>query len=158
MKIAVLADTHIPRRAKDLPAAAYALLNGVDAIVHAGDVVTQEFLERLKKIAPVYAVLGNNDLGMNLPEKLELSWEGVRLGIIHDSGDRKGRHQRLRKMFPETDLVVFGHSHIPLIEEQAGLTIFNPGSATDRRRQAKHTMGFLQLKQGKFEAQIVELD
>jgi putative phosphoesterase len=158
MKIAVLADTHVPKRARDLPAAAYALLTGVDAIVHAGDVVSQEFLEKLKKIAPVYAVLGNNDLGLNLPEKLELSWQGVRLAMIHDSGNSKGRHQRLRELFPETDVVVFGHSHIPMIEEHDGFTIFNPGSATDRRRQPRHTMGLLHLEQGTYKAEIVELD
>jgi hypothetical protein len=158
MKIAVLADTHIPKRAKQLPAMAYELIEGVDAIIHAGDVLTAAFLQSLNTMAPVYAVLGNNDIGLELPERLELLLDSVRIGIIHDSGASKGRGARLRRTFPTADIVVFGHSHIPMNIREDGLLLFNPGSPTDRRMQPKHTMGLLTLHEGQFEARIVELD
>lgn len=158
MKVAVLADTHIPKRAKQLPARAYEIINSVDAIIHAGDVLTAEFLQSLNMMAPVYAVLGNNDVGLELPERLELLWDSVRIGVIHDSGASKGRAARMRRTFPAADLVVFGHSHIPLNIREDGLLLFNPGSPTDRRMQAKHTMGLLTLDEGQVEARIVELD
>lgn len=158
MKVTVLSDTHIPKKAKDLPAAAYKVLQQSDAIIHAGDVVVQEFLDRLKEIAPVYAVRGNNDHGVELPEQLELKLEGVDICVIHDSGDRKGREKRMRKLFPEAKIVIFGHSHIPVNDSYDGMLLFNPGSPTDKRRQAKASIGMLQLNNGLFEAKIIELD
>ncbi len=130
----------------------------MDAIIHAGDVLTADLLDRLRQIAPVHAVLGNNDAGLVLPERLELTFAGVPLAIVHDSGPREGRPARLRRWFPRAQVVVFGHSHIPLNERHDGLLLFNPGSPTDRRRQPKHTMGLLRLDQGKFHSEIVELD
>lgn len=158
MIVGVLADTHIPRRARDLPPQAYQHLAGVDAILHAGDVLTGELLARLAGIAPVHAVLGNNDRGLALPERLELEWEGVALAMVHDSGAREGRRARLRRWFPRAQAVVFGHSHIPLNERQDGLLLFNPGSPTDRRRQPRHTMGRLRIAGGGIEAEIIPLD
>jgi putative phosphoesterase len=158
MKIAVLADTHIPKRAKRLPGRVYEIINGVDAIIHAGDVLTEEFLQSLNAMAPVYAVLGNNDIGLELPERLELEWDSVKIGVIHDSGASKGRAARMRRMFPTADVVVYGHSHIPMNIREDGLLLFNPGSPTDRRMQPKHTMGLLTLKAGDVDARIVELD
>ncbi|HVA24210.1 MAG TPA: metallophosphoesterase family protein [Chloroflexota bacterium] len=158
MIIGVLADTHIPKRARDLPLQAYQHLEQADAIVHAGDVLTMELLERLERIAPVYAVLGNNDRGLALPERLELSWEGVELAVIHDSGSREGRQARLRRWFPAAQAVVFGHSHMPLNERHDGLLLFNPGSPTDRRRQPNHTMGLLRIRDGLIEGEIIHLD
>lgn len=158
MVVAVLADTHIPKRARDLPAQAYQHLERADAIIHAGDVLTNELLEQLARIAPVYAVLGNNDRGLSLPERLELRWEGVQLGVVHDSGPREGRPARLRRWFPAARAVVFGHSHIPLNEWHDGLLLFNPGSPTDRRRQRNHTMGLLRLEDGHISAELVALD
>lgn len=158
MLVAVLSDTHIPRRARDLPMKAYELMKGVDAIIHAGDVVSANFLKVLEKVAPVYAVRGNNDHNLELPETLELTWEEVSIAIIHDSGDRKGRATRMRRQFPEADVVVFGHSHIPINEYAGDMLLFNPGSPTDRRRQKSHTMGLMKLEKGALTAQIVELD
>jgi putative phosphoesterase len=158
MKVAVFADTHIPKRAKDLPPAAYNRLADVSAIIHAGDVIAQSFLDGLNRFAPVYAVLGNNDHDLKLPERLELCLEQVQIAVVHDSGPRKGRAQRLRKWFPEAQVVVFGHSHIPVNENSEGLLIFNPGSPTDRRRQPKHTMGILHISSGCVSAEVVELD
>lgn len=157
MRVAVLADTHIPKKAKDIPDKAYKLLEVSDAIVHAGDVISERFLDRLREIAPVYAVLGNNDVGLNLPEKLELDLGGVRVCIIHDSGARKGRESRLAKWFPQANIVIFGHSHIPINETHNGMMLFNPGSPTDKRMQEKPTMGVLLLNNGTVDARIVEL-
>lgn len=158
MKIGVLADTHIPKRAKDLPAKAYALLSQCDCIIHAGDILTDSLLQNLRAIAPVYAVLGNNDLDVQLPERLLLSFENVQIAVVHNSGDGKGRGARLRKMFPQANVVVFGHSHIPMNEEHEGLLMFNPGSPTDKRRQPKPTIGVLHVSNGTAHGDIVELD
>jgi predicted phosphodiesterase len=90
------------------------------------------------------------------PETLELTLDGLRVAMIHDSGQAKGRPARMRRRFPEADLVVFGHSHIPLDESGGGLRIFNPGSPTDRRRQPHGTVGVLTIERGVLvEARIV---
>ena len=158
MIVGVLADTHIPRRARDLPHLAYQYLAGVDAIIHAGDVVSEGVLDRMREIAPVYAVLGNNDRGMVLPSQVSLCFEGVEIAVIHDSGARVGREARLRRWFPSARVVVFGHSHTPVNEWEDGLLLFNPGSPTDRRRQPCHTMGRLRLANGQVEGEILTLD
>jgi putative phosphoesterase len=158
MRIAVLADTHIPNRAKTLPKAAWDLVKEADTIIHAGDVVNREFLRELQSIAPLYAVRGNNDLQLtDLPETLEIELSDVSVAIIHDSGDKKGRSQRMRKRFPHAEIVVFGHSHIPINEQESGLLLFNPGSPTDRRMQPVCTMGLLDLHNGSIRAEIVSL-
>jgi putative phosphoesterase len=158
MLIGVLADTHIPKRARDLPPQAYQHLSGVDAIIHAGDVLTASVLDKLGEIAPVYAVLGNNDRDLRLPERLELRWEGVAIAVVHDSGAREGRPARLRRWFPGATVAVFGHSHTPVNEWHDGLLLFNPGSATDRRRQPSHTLGLLRLNDGAVNGEIIPLD
>ena len=158
MKIAILADTHIPKRAAKLPASAWEVIKGADAIIHAGDVVTQQFLDQLAAIAPLYAVRGNNDDGLSdLPEVLQLELAGVPIAVIHDSGDKKGRAARMRKRFPAARVVIFGHSHIPLNEDQDGLLLFNPGSPTDRRKQPECTMGILMLGDSRISAEIIPL-
>ncbi|HEY9754405.1 MAG TPA: metallophosphoesterase family protein [Oculatellaceae cyanobacterium] len=158
LKLAVLADTHIPKRAKDLPLKAHELIKQADAIVHAGDVISNEFLDALAQMKPLYAVRGNNDLTLSLPEQLEFSLEGVQIALIHDSGTSKGRGARMKRRFPNADVVIFGHSHIPMNEVEEGLLLFNPGSSTDRRMQPKHTMGMLTIHKGALDAKIVILD
>jgi uncharacterized protein len=162
MRIAVLADTHAPRRWKACPPAVASHLAGVDLILHAGDVCTAEVLDELAAFAPVRAVLGNNDgpdvRTWGAPRSLTLDLDDLRVGMIHDAGPRAGRPRRLRRQFPAADLVVFGHSHIPLDlqDERLGLRIFNPGSPTDRRRQPHGTMGLLRVDHGRLaEALIV---
>jgi putative phosphoesterase len=158
IRIAVLADTHIPRRAKALPEAAWEVVRSADVIVHAGDVLTEKFLGELRKEAPVHAVRGNNDIELEvLQETIELSLEGVNVAVIHDSGGKTGRQKRMRKRFPKADIVIFGHSHVPMNEETEGLLLFNPGSPTDKRMQPVATMGLIEIDNGKVKAQIVEL-
>jgi putative phosphoesterase len=158
LKIAVLADTHIPKRARGLPAKALDIIEKSDMLIHAGDILTGDFLDYLSKMLPLFAVLGNNDIGLDLPEKLEIEVDGVKLAIIHDSGDSKGRAGRMKRLFPQADAVIFGHSHIPMNSLEEGILLFNPGSATDRRRQPKHTMGTLDIASGSISGTIVELD
>jgi uncharacterized protein len=149
MKVAVLSDTHAPRRWKACPPAVAARLEGVDLILHAGDVCTPNVLDELSAWAPVHAVRGNNDgadvAAWGAPDVAHLELDGVGVAMIHDSGAADGRARRLRRMFPEAALVVFGHSHIPLNEIHDGQRIFNPGSPTDRRRQPRGTMGLIEI-------------
>ncbi len=127
-------------------------LRGADLILHAGDVCTAEVLEELTQYAPVIAVLGNNDgpdvAGWGAAPAAEFSLDGLRVAMLHDSGPASGRLARMRRTFPRADLVVFGHSHIPLDQSSYGLRIFNPGSPTDRRRQPHGTLGRLRIDSG----------
>ncbi|WP_182708817.1 metallophosphoesterase family protein [Thermomonospora cellulosilytica] len=152
MKVIVLSDTHAPRRWRGCPPAVAEHLRDADLILHAGDVCTADVLTELSRYAPVRAVLGNNDgpdvAAWGAPETLELDLAGLRVAMIHDSGPAKGRLNRMRRRFPDADLVVFGHSHIPLDESGGGLRIFNPGSPTDRRRQPHGTIGVLHIADG----------
>lgn len=124
----------------------------MDVILHAGDVCTAAVLDELAAFAPVRAVCGNNDgpdvVAWGAPDTVELDLDGLRVGMIHDSGPAAGRPARLRRLFPAADLVVFGHSHIPLDQTGDGLRIFNPGSPTDRRRQPHGTVGVLLIERG----------
>lgn len=154
LRVVVLADTHLRRDwpNRDLPAQVWELVQGADVILHAGDVLEPEHLEELCEHAPVHAVLGNNDreLAGDLPETLEIELAGVRVGMVHDSGPARGREQRLHDLFPEADVVVFGHSHIPWNQRGVdGQLLFNPGSPTERRRQPHRTAGILQLDDGR---------
>ena len=162
MRIVVLSDTHAPRRWKSCPAAVAAQLRGADLILHAGDVCTATVLDELAQYAPVTAVVGNNDgpdvAGWGATETAFLTAEGLRIAMVHDSGPATGRLRRMRARFPEADLVVFGHSHIPLDASDETLRIFNPGSPTDRRRQPHGTLGVLRVTDATLaDAQIVEV-
>ncbi|HWG11923.1 MAG TPA: metallophosphoesterase family protein [Streptosporangiaceae bacterium] len=153
LKIVAISDTHAPRRWKSCPPRVAAHLRGADLILHAGDVCTVSVLDELAEYAPVQAVLGNNDgpdvAAWGAPETLSLDLGGLRVAVIHDSGASAGRLRRMRRRFPDADLVVFGHSHIPLDESDGGLRIFNPGSPTDRRRQPHGTIGLLTVAEGR---------
>jgi hypothetical protein len=153
MRIAVLADTHSPRRWRTCPPAVAAHLENADAILHAGDVCLAVTLDELSQWAPVHVVLGNNDgpdvAAWGAPETLEVVLGGVPIAMIHDSGPAKGRAARMRHRFPTATLVVFGHSHIPWNETHGGQLLFNPGSATDRRRQPHGTIGELIIADGR---------
>lgn len=148
-----------------LPQRVAAYLRGCDLILHAGDVCVAPVLDELAQYAPVAAVLGNNDgpdvAAWGAPESAELELDGLRVAMLHDSGQAEGRAARMRRRFPDAELVVFGHSHIPLDEtDPAGEAprIFNPGSPTDRRRQPHGTIGLLRVEDGRLvDARIVDV-
>jgi putative phosphoesterase len=152
LRVAVLSDTHGPRFWKAMPPAVAVQLEDVDVILHAGDVCTPSVLDELAAFAPVRVVLGNNDgadvAAWGAPETLEVDLDGLTVAMIHDSGPKDGRLARMRRRFSDADLVVFGHSHIPLDETDGDLRIFNPGSPTDKRRQPHGTMGQLVIDDG----------
>ncbi|MFC7734048.1 metallophosphoesterase family protein [Actinomadura keratinilytica] len=160
MRVVVVSDTHAPRRWRSCPPRVAEHLRRADVILHAGDVCTADVLDELSAYAPVHAVLGNNDgpdvAAWGAPERLELDLDGLRVAMVHDSGQAKGRTARMRRWFPDADLVVFGHSHIPMDQTGDGVRVFNPGSPTDRRRQPHGTIGELDIRDGRLaEARIV---
>jgi putative phosphoesterase len=162
MRVVVLADTHVrDAGATELPEQAWEEVRGADLVLHAGDVTEPGFLEELRAVAPVHAVLGNNDGALTrvLPETVQLELEGVRVAMIHDSGPRSGREGRLHRRFPDADVVVFGHSHIPWNAPGLdGQLLFNPGSATQRRSQPARTLGVLHVQDGVVRAEVVTLE
>ncbi|MGN6677852.1 MAG: metallophosphoesterase family protein [Streptosporangiaceae bacterium] len=163
MKALVLADTHAPRRWRQCPQDVARQLPSADLILHAGDVCVASVLEELSQYAPVRAVLGNNDgpdvAAWGAPEVLQFEISGVQVAMLHDSGKAAGRRDRLRRRFPAAQMVIFGHSHIPLDEAGNGIRIFNPGSPTDRRRQPRGTIGVLEFDDGRLvQARILPVD
>ncbi|MCB0882899.1 MAG: metallophosphoesterase family protein [Thermoleophilia bacterium] len=163
MRVGVISDTHMPVRARALPAACRDVLAGCDLILHAGDHADGASLAALRAIGPpVVAVHGNadgEDLRRALPASAEVDAGGVRIAVVHDAGPREGRIGRLRRRFPGADVVVFGHSHVPLVERDAGgFAIVNPGSPTDKRTQPHHTMALVRVDGGRAEAEIVILE
>jgi uncharacterized protein len=162
VNVVVISDTHIKRGWKRrIPDSAYRRLKRADVILHAGDIAIPEVLDDLGRFAPVHAVAGNNDaeLAGMLPEELRIDLDGVRVGVIHDSGPAPGRFNRLTKRFPDCALVVFGHSHIPLLETTDGRMFLNPGSPTDKRRQPNFTLATMKIESGRvLRPAIVALD
>jgi uncharacterized protein len=163
MRLAIISDTHLPRGARRLPDACVRRLASADAILHAGDFVSTAFLDELQAIGPpLHGVHGNVDepaVAMRLPEARMVQAGGARIAMVHDAGAAAGRLARLRRRVPGADAVVFGHSHIPLHETAAdgAFQIFNPGSPTDRRRQAHHTMGLARVQDGALRFELVDL-
>jgi hypothetical protein len=152
MRAVVLSDTHLRDDGKRrLPDPVYAALRDADVVLHCGDVTERGLLDELATFAPVHAVLGNNDatLGGWLPKQLVVELDGVRVGMVHDSGLTKGRAARVHRRFPDCDVVLFGHSHAPVDEEGVdGQRLFNPGSPTQRRMQPHPSFGVLDLDDG----------
>ncbi len=154
----VLADTHIPRRAKALPEVVVPYLKEADLILHAGDLIEVSLLHELSVYSPVCAVKGNVDPPeLDLPETLEFDFGGARIAMIHDSGRKEGRRKRLKRRFPKARVIIFGHSHIPFLEDEGGLLLLNPGSPTDRRRQPRHTFALLHAEGGDAQVKILDL-
>jgi putative phosphoesterase len=164
VRVAVISDTHFPQRGPGLPPPCTERLASADLIVHAGDLCDLRALGSLRDIGPpVIAVHGNvddADVRAQLPRETEFDVDGVRVAVVHDAGLAAGRLSRLRRQFPAAGVVIFGHSHVPLIEQGAdGFLILNPGSPTDRRRQAVHTMAELIVEPGyALRATIIPLD
>jgi putative phosphoesterase len=138
------ADTHVPQRARDLPHSLWAAIEAADVVVHAGDWVDIALLDAFEaRSRRLVAVYGNNDHGPfreRLPEIARAEIAGIRLAVVHETGDRTRREERCAARFPDVDVLVFGHSHIPWDTTAAnGLRLLNPGSPTDRRRQPHGT-------------------
>ncbi|RBY86889.1 metallophosphoesterase [Blastococcus sp. TF02A-26] len=144
VSLVLTADTHVPKRSRDLPGPLWQAIEAADLVVHAGDWVDVALLDRIEhRSRRLLAVYGNNDHGelrTRLPEVARAEVEGVRLAVVHETGDAKGREARCAARFPDTDVLVFGHSHIPWdTTAPGGLRLLNPGSPTDRRRQPHGT-------------------
>lgn len=140
LRLLILADTHVPKRARRLPEEVWQRVAEADVVIHAGDWVDVALLDDLEAAANrLIGVYGNNDgadLRARLPEVARVELAGLRLAVVHETGAAKGRERRCARDFPETDVLVFGHSHIPWdTVTDTGLRLLNPGSPTDRRRQ-----------------------
>jgi uncharacterized protein len=140
VRLLLLADTHVPKRARDLPEEVWQAVDEADTVVHAGDWVEPGLLDRLEARARhLVGCYGNNDgeeLRARLPEVARVELGGVRLAVVHETGEARGRESRCAEQYGDVDVLVFGHSHIPWDTVTAtGLRLLNPGSPTDRRRQ-----------------------
>jgi putative phosphoesterase len=153
VRLLLLADTHVPTRARDLPPQVWAQVEAADLVVHAGDWIDASLLDALDERArSLLACWGNNDgpaLRARLPEVATATLEGVRLAVTHETGAASGRDRRMDRTHPDVDLLVFGHSHIPWDSTTpGGMRLLNPGSPTDRRRQPVATTMTLELAAG----------
>ena len=161
MFVAVISDTHLPRGARRLPEVCLEALRGSDLILHAGDLSTVEALEELRALGPpVQAVYGNADeaaVRTALPEQLVVRVEDARVGIIHIPGPAAGREERLVRRFPGCDAVVFGHTHLPVVERHGGVWLLNPGSPTERRRGPFRSFLVLRVRGRRIRPELVEL-
>jgi uncharacterized protein len=140
VRLLLIADTHVPKRARDLPERVWEEVAAADVVLHAGDWVDPSLLDVLEARATrVVACWGNNDgaeLRRRLPERADATLGGLRFTVVHETGAATGREARTAKAYPDTDVLVFGHSHIPWdTTAKTGLRLLNPGSPTDRRRQ-----------------------
>ena len=140
MRLLLIADTHVPKRARDLPAQVWDEVANAEVVLHAGDWVEPPLLDALEARAErLVACWGNNDgaeLRSRLPERADATLGGVRFTVVHETGAANGRESRMALAYPDTDVLVFGHSHIPWdTTAKTGLRLLNPGSPTDRRRQ-----------------------
>ena len=139
-----ISDTHVPKRARALPDSLWDRIETCDVVVHAGDWVDVALLDQVEQRSRrLVGVYGNNDHGVlreRLPEVARVELGGLRFAVVHETGDAKGREERCAARFPDVDVLVFGHSHIPWdTTAPSGLRLINPGSPTDRRRQPHGT-------------------
>jgi putative phosphoesterase len=164
MVIAILADTHLPRGGRGLPEAAVERIAAADLLLHAGDFVTVDVLRELEALGPPLAAVHGNvdtaDVQRLLPAQQVVEAADARIALVHDAGPRRGRLDRMRRRFgAHADAVVFGHSHMPLLEVGPdGFQIFNPGSPTERRRAPAHTMGMAHVEGSRLRFDLIVLD
>lgn len=152
-RILLLADTHVPKRARALTPDVWAAVDDADVVIHAGDWVDESLLDELQsRASTLVGVWGNNDgpgLRRRLDEVARVEFEGVRFAVVHEAGSAAGRESRCDDLYPDADVLVFGHSHIPWnTVTPAGLRLLNPGSPTDRRRQPQCTMMTITAEDG----------
>ena len=161
MLVAAISDTHLPRGARRLPEACLDALRGADLILHGGDFSSVAFLEELRAVGPpVHAVHGNADepaLREALPKELVVEAAGARIAMVHIPGPAAGREARLLRRFPGCDAVLFGHTHLPLVERHEGVWILNPGSPTERRRGPFHAFLLLHVAGRQIAPELVRL-
>jgi putative phosphoesterase len=156
MKLLLISDTHLPTRAKKLPEPVWEAVDDADVVIHAGDWVNVELLDELSERADrLIGCWGNNDgpeLRRRLPEVARETLDGLRVAVVHETGGKQGRELRCEKAYPDVDLLVFGHSHIPWdTTSPRGLRLLNPGSPTDRRRQPFCTYQTATITDGRLE-------
>jgi len=158
-RVAVIADTHLPRGARVLPPLCVELLRGADLILHGGDFVSVAFLDELRALGPpVEAVYGNMDepgLKESLPKQHVVEVEGARIGMVHIPGPAAGRAARLRAKFPDCDAVIYGH--VPEIVQDERVWILNPGSPTETRRAPGYSMLVLDVGAREIRPKLVAL-
>lgn len=163
LRLLLVSDTHVPQRARALPDQVWAAVDAADVVFHAGDWVSAELLDMFEQRSrQLVGVYGNNDGGelrRRLPETANVTLDGVRLCVIHETGQAKGREERCEARFPDADVLVFGHSHIPWDTTSVrGLRLLNPGSPTDRRRQPACTYMTAVVGNGRLgDVQLVEV-
>lgn len=153
VRLLLIADTHVPKRAKDLPSRVWDEVTKADVVVHAGDWVDPSLLDALEARARrLVGCWGNNDgaeLRRRLPERADVTLDGLRFTVVHETGAATGREARMASAYPDTDVLVFGHSHIPWdTTAKTGLRLLNPGSPTDRRRQPHCTYMTATVRKG----------
>lgn len=158
MKVVVLADTHTSGMTRALPASAWPYLETADHVLHGGDVTDPALLDEIAALAPVTVVMGNVD-GLDVKdwgatEVAEVELGGIRIAMLHDSGVTAARRERLSRRFPDARVVVFGHSHLSVNEDDGELLLFNPGSPTWKRRAPFPSMGILWIENGGVEGEI----
>lgn len=161
MRLLIISDTHIPKRARDLPLPVRSEVDAADVVVHAGDWVDDRVLDTLEARAwRVLGVYGNNDgpaLRQRLPEVATTTVQGLRLGVVHETGPAKGREARCARRFSDLDVLVFGHSHIPWdTRAPNGLRLLNPGSPTDRRREPVCTYLTARVREGALDEVLLQ--
>lgn len=130
-------------------------------MIHAGDLGPEEALDELeahsRRLVAVHGNVDPPEVVSRLPATTSTSLAGVEVAVIHDAGPRDGRLDRMRRRFPDADAVVFGHSHLPLLDAEHGFRIFNPGSPTQRRRAPARTMGMATVAAGAIRFEHVTL-
>ncbi|MCM3588053.1 metallophosphatase family protein [Mesobacillus maritimus] len=151
MKIVVVSDTHIPKRAKNFPTRLTMDLETADLIIHAGDWQTLDVYHNLCRYGKVIGVTGNVDsseLARKLNSREVVSIRGYRFGIVHGHGTGKTTEKRAKAAFldDKVNCIIYGHSHIPILKSEENLILFNPGSATDKRRQKSYSYGIITFK------------
>jgi len=162
MKIGVIADTHITNRAGEIPQEVLQAFKNVDMVIHAGDLVDEGVLDKLKSVCKdVRAVWGNMDpyeVRQRVPEKQVIPIGKHRIGLVHGYGHPKNLIELASEIFKDdhVDLIIFGHSHQALNEKKGEILYFNPGSPTDRNFAPFNSYGLIEIND-KIEARIVKI-
>ena len=160
MLIGLISDTHIPDRAKEIPQKVFDAFEGVDLILHAGDLTSLKVIEELERIAPVIAIRGNMDRvnGIDLPNAQVIEAEGLKIGIVHGEVYPRADTQQLVYIAKQldADILVSGQSHQPKIEQTDGVLLINPGSPIVPRL-ADRTVMILEIEDKEVNVEIIKI-